>query len=388
MATFSDKLCQGWVWKKKSEGSKSRFLSQYNKRYLTLDFSQGLFFYSHDKKDKKVSMPVKFSQLLGSYAVAGPEGRTLLDRMSSGSEFCTTTGLHLHMRFKDMELYFATEAEAGAWLRHFERAVVMGIRMQREASPSRATSATSCRSEGTESTVATSGACTPSEGLLASQAAFPPATPEQAQFQQAQLQQAQLQQAQLQQAQLQQAQLQQAQFRAQQAQLQQAHLEQAQLQQAQLQQVTEQLPSREEEADALGAETVPEVSLPAPVAVPKPVEQQGWAAPKQVPGSSPTKSYGDRGAGMSVQERMAALEFSDYDSDSDDNMLANPAAAADAIADEILGTEPVAEPLQAPPAPAAAPATQPAQAVLEREHSWDEPDPAEALLVREHSWDD
>merc|ERR1719428_669800 len=80
--------CCGWVWKRKSEGSTSRFLNQFNKRYFSVDFNREQFFYSKNPGDKKVSSPFSFKDLLSVYAVSAPEAgrsvRSFMMGMSGG----------------------------------------------------------------------------------------------------------------------------------------------------------------------------------------------------------------------------------------------------------------------------------------------------------------
>merc|ERR1719258_844373 len=88
---------------------------------------------------------------------------------------------------------------------------------------------------------------------------------------------------------------------------------------------------------------------------------KAWTpSPPKPPAPPPAKNYTDQAAGMTVHDRLAALEFSDYGSDSDLGDLA--------AADQILGA------LAAEEAPVAA-APEAEGVTLVRENSWDAPSP-------------
>jgi hypothetical protein len=120
---------------------------------------------------------------------------------------------------------------------------------------------------------------------------------------------------------------------------------------------------------------------------------KAWT-PSPPKASPPKANYTDHAAGMTVHDRLAALEFSDYGSDSDLGDL----AAADQILGELdAGTKVHEEQVQPIAIPAVeqtqdAPAQDDAPAdgvTLFRENSWDAPSPKEKVeLLREHSWDD
>jgi len=119
---------------------------------------------------------------------------------------------------------------------------------------------------------------------------------------------------------------------------------------------------------------------------------KAWTpSPQRATSSPPKANYTDHAAGMTVQDRLAALEFSDYGSDSDLGDL----AAADQILGELDATAkgqeeevqpvvlPAAEAMQNAPAQDDAPAE---SVMMLRENSWDASPKVE--LIREHSWDD
>lgn len=192
-ATFSGEgsTSSGWVWKRKNQEAKgrlsrlSRFLNQFNQRYLTVDFKKEQFFYSHSSDLKKVSAPISFDDLLSAYAVSSPEaGRSVMGTMSRMLDDAgehsngpsTENGICVQTRQKEFELYFLNSKDAYRWLQVFERAIYIAeIRQDAQArnatkasapALNRIASDTTERSSGTEtvatpSTAATSGEATP-----------------------------------------------------------------------------------------------------------------------------------------------------------------------------------------------------------------------------------
>merc|ERR1719201_3233711 len=170
-------LCSGWVWKRKSEGSTSRFLNQFNKRFFTVDFNKEQFFYSNSPEQKKVSLPYSFHDLLSAYAVSAPEaGRSVLGRMGMSSGPSTEHGICVQTRQKEFELYFANQYDAQRWLQAFERAILTAKVSQDAIARNavkmlppelnRAVSASSAvETLDTASTAATSGKTSPTEAL-------------------------------------------------------------------------------------------------------------------------------------------------------------------------------------------------------------------------------
>jgi hypothetical protein len=348
MTTFNGgqlATCSGWVWKRKSEGSTSRFLNQFNKRFFMVDFNKEQFFYSSSPDMKKVSMPFTFNDLLSTYAVSAPEaGRSISNALwGRGSGPSTEHGICVQTRQKEFELYFANASDCQRWLQAFERAILTAkISQENQARNAmkipppelnRAVSASSAvETFDTASTAATSGKATPTEALdegvqvIEASHQIPPAP---------------------------------------------AHSTQPCL------------------ATSLEtAEAITAVEASGGLEPPK-----AWTPSPTKTGASPkAKNYTDHAAGMTVHDRLQALEFSDYGSDSDLGDL----AAADQILGELdaAATGP-AEEVQSAAVPSAedtsnalAQADAPAESVtLIRENSWDAPSP-KVELIREHSWDD
>ena len=138
-------LVSGWVWKRKSEGKLSRLLNQFNKRYLTIDFTKEAFFYSGESFSSRwtldfsseggssdvMSRPYPFNDLLSAYAISSPEayrsavGKTFRN-LKVGNESWTPDAQHgicVQTRQKEFELYFLSAYEVNMWLQGFERAL-------------------------------------------------------------------------------------------------------------------------------------------------------------------------------------------------------------------------------------------------------------------------
>lgn len=70
-----------WLLKRKS-GSKSRFFASTNKRFFTLDFDNQLLFYKHSENDKKMSLPITFRDIVS----VQPLIDTVTDAADEGKE--------------------------------------------------------------------------------------------------------------------------------------------------------------------------------------------------------------------------------------------------------------------------------------------------------------
>merc|ERR1719201_2376679 len=266
-------LCSGWVWKRKSEGSTSRFLNQFNKRFFTVDFNKEQFFYSHSPDQKKVSLPYSFHDLLSAYAVSAPEaGRSVLSRMGMSSGPSTEHGICVQTRQKEFELYFLNSMDATRWLQAFERALLTAkVTQDAEARSAvkilppelnrAVTGSSGFENFDTASTAATSRIATPTEAFDET---------------------------------------------------------------IQVIEATPEIPP----APAHSTQPCLATSLEA-AEVTTTVQAGGAFAPPKPPAPPPAKNYTDQAAGMTVHDRLAALEFSDYGSDSDLGDLA--------AADQILG---------------------------------------------------
>lgn len=66
-ACLMDRPFIGWLRKRKTEraGRASRFFSGTNRRFFTLDFPRQLLYYSHSTRQKHISWPILFRDMLG-----------------------------------------------------------------------------------------------------------------------------------------------------------------------------------------------------------------------------------------------------------------------------------------------------------------------------------
>jgi len=150
----------GWLIKRKGDVVRSRFFGGSNRRFFTLDFEARLFFYSITESNKTASVPVAFRNLtrvepLSGAALAGVGPEDLLDGPtvttngpSSGNKG-SLAGKGAHLRTpklsfgalrrpqeqhgflitaagREMELICATKAEADEWVAAFRRAIASG----------------------------------------------------------------------------------------------------------------------------------------------------------------------------------------------------------------------------------------------------------------------
>eukprot|EP00927_Polykrikos_kofoidii_P047972 TRINITY_DN42231_c0_g1_i1.p1 TRINITY_DN42231_c0_g1~~TRINITY_DN42231_c0_g1_i1.p1 ORF type:complete len:451 (-),score=87.90 TRINITY_DN42231_c0_g1_i1:42-1337(-) len=147
-------LC-GWMLKRKSDGSRSRVFCASNRRYFTLDFGAQILYYAQSEANKSVSVPIGFRDLLGvepfGPATVSSEGvaeeeeapvgavRSNGSKQSAGSGFKLPTlpslgglvkrggdekhGFVLRTRGKSMELLCASASEAESWMEAIHEAM-------------------------------------------------------------------------------------------------------------------------------------------------------------------------------------------------------------------------------------------------------------------------
>merc|ERR1719379_2487465 len=228
---------------------------------------------------KKVTGPFSFNDLLSVYAVSAPEaGRSVLGRMGMSSGPSTEHGICVQTRQKEFELYFSNAADATRWLQAFERAILTAkvsqdaqARHAMKIPPPELNRAVSTSSGveafDTASTAATSGKTSPTEGMDVPVIEATPQIP----------------------------------------------------------------PAPAHSTQPCLAMSLEAAEVTTQVEVNQGLEPpRAWTpSPAKETASPPKASYTDHAAGMTVQDRLAALEFSDYGSDSDLGDLA--------AADQILG---------------------------------------------------
>lgn len=77
----------GWLIKRKHDSAASRFFRQTNRRFFTLDYQSQIFYYSHSDKDKIVSLPTPFRDITGVEAMEVPTSCA-----EGGVEDCSESG--------------------------------------------------------------------------------------------------------------------------------------------------------------------------------------------------------------------------------------------------------------------------------------------------------
>jgi len=141
---------QGWLLKQKSEGSKSRFFSGTNKRFVTLDYSAKLFTYAHSEsvKDAKDAVSLPFASLLAVEALqdrdgdggedvesTDPSSRLVrqpraaassgfrMPRLRGASKAKEASGFKLVTKDRVYEFFGSTQEEATVWIKALQRAL-------------------------------------------------------------------------------------------------------------------------------------------------------------------------------------------------------------------------------------------------------------------------
>lgn len=145
-------LC-GWLLKRKSNNSRSRYVCGSNRRYVTFDFGAQVFYYAHSEAKKSVSIPTSFHDLLGVESLLNNEGLTedhgesppqtiqrttskgsiasafKMPKISSLGALKRSTvqhGFALRTTTKTTEFFCASESEAEMWIEAIKEAIVLG----------------------------------------------------------------------------------------------------------------------------------------------------------------------------------------------------------------------------------------------------------------------
>jgi hypothetical protein len=74
-------IMSAWLLKKKS-GPKSHFFSSTNRRFFTMDFGRQIFFYQHSESEKKISQPIPFRSIISVH----PLTDSVADMADAGTE--------------------------------------------------------------------------------------------------------------------------------------------------------------------------------------------------------------------------------------------------------------------------------------------------------------
>lgn len=157
---------RGWALKKKSDGRASRFLGATNRRFYTIDFSSRVMYYGHSEDSKSVSTPVPFHHLVKvepTSSMAPPPDADLPPAQlqesaesvpamvrsdSKGSLASRASGSRLPIRMpslsaltrrpseqfgliltstnKSTELFFSDKSEADKWVEALREAIMIG----------------------------------------------------------------------------------------------------------------------------------------------------------------------------------------------------------------------------------------------------------------------
>lgn len=148
----------GWLLKRKSDASKSRLVKSSNRRFFTMDFESQTFCYSHNVGNKTVSMPTHFRNILGVEPCAAMQAqqaeetvaelRQPLERSPSNGSFTSIgsmtsffrkprlpsfsskrpseqNGFVVRMRDKSLDLLSESKADADMWIAAIREAVAL-----------------------------------------------------------------------------------------------------------------------------------------------------------------------------------------------------------------------------------------------------------------------
>jgi len=107
-----------WLRKIKSDEAKAKWLSNSTTRYFTIDFDAQIFFYSHSEGQKrKISNPVRFTEILGAERLPPPVRAT---RKGKNNQSC---GFLVKTLERTFELYTTNHVDAAQWTHAVNAAV-------------------------------------------------------------------------------------------------------------------------------------------------------------------------------------------------------------------------------------------------------------------------
>eukprot|EP00930_Biecheleria_cincta_P030137 TRINITY_DN208_c1_g1_i1.p1 TRINITY_DN208_c1_g1~~TRINITY_DN208_c1_g1_i1.p1 ORF type:complete len:195 (+),score=47.54 TRINITY_DN208_c1_g1_i1:72-656(+) len=96
-----------WLKKTKSDNARFKMLQSSTTRYFTIDFDSQMFFYAHSEKQKKMSLPISFRDILGAERLASATSNRKAKNRSSG--------FVLKTKDRNFELYANSAADAARW---------------------------------------------------------------------------------------------------------------------------------------------------------------------------------------------------------------------------------------------------------------------------------
>jgi len=149
-------VLSAWLLKRKS-GPKSRFFSSTNRRFFTLDFGSQILFYKHSESDKRVSQPTTFRNIISvqpltdtvaDVADDGAETQANVQRADSKTSLASSLrkrmpsfstprslrapaqkhGFIIETPDKPLELLCSSKAEADQWIAALQQAMLLGGR--------------------------------------------------------------------------------------------------------------------------------------------------------------------------------------------------------------------------------------------------------------------
>eukprot|EP00746_Dinoflagellata_sp_MGD_P165059 gnl/MRDRNA2_/MRDRNA2_94121_c0_seq1.p1 gnl/MRDRNA2_/MRDRNA2_94121_c0~~gnl/MRDRNA2_/MRDRNA2_94121_c0_seq1.p1 ORF type:complete len:396 (+),score=78.65 gnl/MRDRNA2_/MRDRNA2_94121_c0_seq1:75-1262(+) len=136
-AQWSSGKLTAWLLKRKSGNSRLR-VRRYNKRFFTLDFDHKVLFYAHTANSRKVSTPIPFNEIYDVTTLPGPltsptAAEASTRRPSLSKRFSLTSGISKTSAGKDgiivrakgrfMELICSSSVEAEQWYQAVQAAM-------------------------------------------------------------------------------------------------------------------------------------------------------------------------------------------------------------------------------------------------------------------------
>lgn len=101
-----------WLTKVKGDGARAKWFNNNTTRYFTIDFDSQLFYYSHNEERKKISSPVRFSEILHAEQLPRPAIPAPPSKNASENTF----GFIVQTPGRTFELYTITYLDAKHWV--------------------------------------------------------------------------------------------------------------------------------------------------------------------------------------------------------------------------------------------------------------------------------
>lgn len=100
-------MYSAWLKKTKSDNARFKMLQSSTTRYFTIDFDSQLFYYAHSEKQKKMSLPIAFRDILGAERLPPATNNKKAKNRSCG--------FVLKTKDRAFELYANSAADAAKW---------------------------------------------------------------------------------------------------------------------------------------------------------------------------------------------------------------------------------------------------------------------------------